>query len=125
QGDRLRMANMARSDDSRLVRLTLSSILHRLPLANRPAIAAALLAHAEDADDHNLPKLIWYGLAPLVDIAPESLVPLAAEGKLPLTREWITRAIAEEPSKNATAIDKLLLATLDKRESVRADIVRG
>src|SRR5207244_3405782 len=106
-----------------LVRLVLASTLQRIPLDNRKALAAALLSHEEDADDHNLPKLIWYGLSPLVDSDPESLVPLAANGKLPLTHEWIARAIAEEPVKNRGVLGGLLAAALDKDEGVRADIV--
>jgi putative membrane-bound dehydrogenase-like protein len=120
-----RFIEMAKADESGLVRLVLASTLQRIPPADRPQLAAALLSRAQDANDHNLPKLIWYGLASLVDTDPQSLVPLAAEGKLPLTREWITRALAEEPAKNAAAIDKLFLASLSKDESVRADIVRG
>jgi putative membrane-bound dehydrogenase-like protein len=116
---------MAKNDKSGLVRSVLASTLQRLPAADRPELASSLLSHAEDAHDHNLPKLIWYGLAPLVDLDPESLVPLAAEGKLPLTREWIARALAEEPAKNGEAIDKLLVASLGKDEGVRGDIVRG
>jgi putative membrane-bound dehydrogenase-like protein len=116
---------MAKNDNSGLVRLVLASTLQRIPPADRPALAAALLSHAEDATDHNLPKLIWYGLAPLADSNPESLVPLAANGKFPLTREWIARAIAEDPVKNRAVLGDLLATTLDKDESVRADIVRG
>ncbi|HMC11625.1 MAG TPA: c-type cytochrome [Pirellulaceae bacterium] len=117
--------DMAKSDESGLVRLVLASTLQRIPPSDRPTLAAALLSHAEDAADHNLPKLIWYGLAPLVDIDPQSLVPLAANGQLPLTREWITRALAEDPTKNAKAIEGLLFVSLNKNESVRADIVHG
>jgi putative membrane-bound dehydrogenase-like protein len=120
-----RLVEMARADQSGLVRLVLASTLQRLPTASRPALAAALLSHDEDANDHNLPKLIWYGLAPLIDSHPEWLVPLAANGKLPLTREWIARAIAEDPVKNASALEGLLAASLDKSEATRGDIARG
>jgi putative heme-binding domain-containing protein len=120
-----RFIEMAKSDRSGLVRLVLASTLQRIPPADRPTLAAALLSHAEDATDHNLPKLIWYGLSPLVDTNPESLVSLAANGKFPLTREWIARAIAEDPVKNRGVLGNLLAASLDKEESVRVDIVRG
>jgi putative heme-binding domain-containing protein len=116
---------MAKADKSSLVRLVLASTLQRIPPADRPALAAALLSHQEDTNDHNLPKLTWYGLSPLVDTNPESLIPLAANGKFPLTREWIARAIAEDPVKNRAVLGDLFAASLDKDESVRADIVRG
>jgi putative heme-binding domain-containing protein len=120
-----RLNSLARTGNSGLVRLVLASTLQRLPPAMRPELAAGLLSHTEDAADHNLPKLIWYGLTPLVETDPEPLVPLAAQGKLPLTREWIARALAEDPVRNAAVLDSLLRASLDANESVRADIVRG
>lgn len=107
------------------VRLVLASTLQRLPPSDRPALAAALLAHKEDANDHNLPKLIWYGLIPLVERDPAALVPLAVNGKLPLTREWIARALAENPAKNAEPLNELLATSLNQDAGVRADIVRG
>jgi putative membrane-bound dehydrogenase-like protein len=120
-----KLVGMATSDESGLVRLVLASTLQRIPLADRPALAAALLSHQEDAADHNLPKLIWYGLAPLIELDPEALVPLAADGKMPLTREWIARALAEEPVKNREPLEHLLAASLNNEDGVRIDIVRG
>lgn len=119
------LVQMARSEQSGLVRLALASVLQRLPVEQRSTMASGLLSHEDDANDHNLPKLIWYGLSPLVDSNPESLVPLAANGKFPLTREWMARAIAEDPVKNRAVLGDLFAASLDKEESVRADIVRG
>ncbi len=68
---------MAQEDPSGLVRLTLASTLQRLPVAQRPTLAAPLLAHKEDASDHNLPLLIWYGLIPVADADPSTLGRLA------------------------------------------------
>lgn len=130
----VRLLAMAKNETSSLVRLTLASILQRSPPNLRPELAAALLSHQQDAADHNLPKLIWYGLAnqseygnaplPLKYGSP-TLIPLAANGKFPLTREWIARSIAEDPVKNREVLGDLFAASLDREESVRADIVRG
>jgi putative heme-binding domain-containing protein len=120
-----RLASMAKDDPSGLVRLVFGSTIRRLPLESRPILAAALLSHDEDADDHNLPKLLWYGLAPLLEKNAELLVPLAAHSRLPLTREWIVRALAEDASKNAQVLGELLRRTTDQEEDVRADVVRG
>jgi putative membrane-bound dehydrogenase-like protein len=119
------LVQRAKQDSSGLVRQVLASTLQRLPLAERPALAAALLSRAEDAEDHNLPKLIWYGLSPVLASNPELLVPLATQGKLPLTRQWIARAIAEEPSKNSKALNQLLASATTTSEPMRADIARG
>lgn len=129
-----RLLAMAKNETSALVRLTLASALQRSPPNRRPQFAAALVSHHEDASDHNLPKLIWYGLSHLIEYGNEpqlakygvqSLVPLATNGKFPLTREWIARAIAEDPVKNRAVLGDLFAASLDKDESVRADILRG
>ena len=120
-----RFIEMAKSDESGLVRLVLASTLQRLPPADRRR-SPLPLSHAEDANDHNLPKLIWYGLAPLVDIDPAIARSARRQWQMPLTREWIARAMAEEPAKNRECTRPAARRqTLDKDESVRADIVRG
>lgn len=120
-----RLVELARNEQQGLIRLVLASALQRLPLDQRPALAAALLAHAEDASDHNLPTLVFYGLAPLVENHADLLVALAAEGQFPLTREWIARALAEDPAKNAEPIARLLTAISPASDSVKADVLRG
>ena len=122
-----RLPAMARDDSSGLVRLVLASTLQRLPPALRPELAAALASHEEDAEDHNLPKLLWYGLSPLAGDKErvKALVPIAAAGKFPLTRQWIAGAIAQDPTRNSAALDELLRQTTPQSESVRADVVRG
>lgn len=57
-----RFVQMARTDSSGLVRLALASTLQRMPLKDRPVLASALAARVEDANDHNLPRLVWFGL---------------------------------------------------------------
>jgi putative membrane-bound dehydrogenase-like protein len=120
-----RVTELAKGEQPGLMRLTLASILQRLPLEWRAEVAEALAAHGEDSDDHNLPKLLWYGLAPLAESNPAALVPIAAEGQLPLTREWIARTLAEDIQKNGRAVDRLLEATASQEPSVRADVLRG
>ena len=120
-----RLAELAKSEPQGPMRLVLASSLQRLPPAQRPALASALSSHAEDASDHNLPKMVFFGLAPLVESDPASLVPLAAEGQFPLTREWLARALAEDPAKNSAPLAQLLAAVTPASESVKADVLRG
>jgi len=84
----------AKTDTSGLVRLALASTLQRLPVSQRADLAAPLLARKEDASDHNLPLLIWYGLIPVADADPAALARLAAKSELPLTRKFIARRLA-------------------------------
>lgn len=120
-----RLQNLAASDPSGLVRLALTSTLQRIPLAERPALALAIASHEEFVADHNLPKLLWYGLAPFLEKDASALIPIAVQGKFPLTREWIARALAESPSKHALALEGLLREATPANETVRAAIVRG
>jgi putative heme-binding domain-containing protein len=117
---------MARDDKSGLVRLALSSLLQRLPIADRPTLAAALVSHAEDAQDHNLPFMIWYGLIPVGDQNPAALPAVAARCELPLTRKFIARRLAEDIEKNPAPLNDLLtLAAASKSSSLHGDILAG
>ena len=82
---------MANQDSSPVVRLYLASAMQRMSLENRWDIASGLITHAEDADDHNLPKLIWYGIEPLVPENPSRAMELAQASQLPLVTEYIAR----------------------------------
>jgi putative membrane-bound dehydrogenase-like protein len=120
-----KLVDLARRDDSGLVRLTLASALQRLPVKHRPALAAALLAREEDAADHNLPCMIWYGLIPVALDDPAALVPLAADAKIPAVRVWAARRLAEIQSTNPGPLDALLAAAAGKPEGVRREVVTG
>jgi putative membrane-bound dehydrogenase-like protein len=120
-----RFVRLAREDRSGLVRLVLASTLQRLPVTRRPALAAALLARAEDADDHNQPFLVWYGLLPVALQSPEALVPLAAEGRFPQVRQWIAHRFGDVVTRQPALIDALLKQTADKPEAVRRDVILG
>ncbi len=84
----------AKSDDSPIVRLFLASALQRLPLNQRWDLAGALLAHAEDAQDANLPLMIWYGIEPLVGEDKTRALKLIVKSKLPLVRQHLARRAA-------------------------------
>jgi putative membrane-bound dehydrogenase-like protein len=121
-----RFATMARDDKSGLVRLALSTILQRLPISDRPALAAELVAHSEDAQDHNLPYMLWYGLIPVGDQTPAALPKLAIACELPLTRKFITRRLAENIEKNPAPLNDLLtLASTSKSAALHDDILTG
>lgn len=105
------------------VRLTLASLLQRLPVAQRAPLAAALMSHAHDADDHNLPLLVWYGLMPL---PPDALVGLVADSTWPRTRRLIVRRLAEEIDTAPRAMEQLLAtAVAEQNGALAIDIVYG
>lgn len=116
---------LAKTEPSGLVRLALASSLQRLPVLQRGPLARSLLARAEDADDHNLPLLLWYGLIPVGDTAPETLGKLAGDCELPLTRKLIARRLGEDIEKNPAPLNDLLKLAVSKPESFQADVLSG
>ncbi len=116
---------LAKTDPSGLVRLALASTLQRLPVSQRVELATSLLARNEDANDHNLPLLIWYGLIPLADADPAGLAALAAKSGLPLTRRLIARRLAEDIEKNPAPLNDLLKVTATRPAAFQADVLNG
>ena len=84
-------ARLAKDDPSPVVRLYLASACQRLTVAERTPIVEALLAHAEDATDHNLPLMYWFAAEPMVAAGPAKGALLLGKAKIPILREYITR----------------------------------
>jgi putative membrane-bound dehydrogenase-like protein len=82
---------MAESESSPVVRLYLASALQRIPKAKTWDIASGLLSHAEDKDDHNIPKMIWFGVEPQVPEDPVKALQLASSSKIPMVAQFIAR----------------------------------
>jgi hypothetical protein len=89
-----KLVTLAAEDSSPVVRLYLASACQRMaPLFAWP-IVERLVAHAEDAEDHNLPLLIWYAAEPLVAQDRERAVALVAKCQIPKVRQFLARRIA-------------------------------
>jgi hypothetical protein len=89
-----RLTKQASQEKAAPVRLSLTSALQKLDLTQRWALAEALAAHAEDAEDANLPLLLWYGIEPLVPANPARAAELLSKCRIPLVRKYIARRIA-------------------------------
>jgi putative membrane-bound dehydrogenase-like protein len=87
-------ARLAANDPSPVVRLYLASALQRIEVGKRWDILQGLVAHEEDAADHNLPCMYWYALEPLVGVDKVKALRLASEGKVPMLREFVARKMA-------------------------------
>ncbi|WP_435008433.1 PVC-type heme-binding CxxCH protein [Tundrisphaera lichenicola] len=105
----VRLPELAASDPSPIVRLELASALQRIPLEKRWPILEALVAHSEDADDHNLPLMYWFAAEPLAAADPGRALKLAAGSKLSNLLPFTVRRIASigTPEALATLIDFL------------------
>ncbi|TDE17319.1 PVC-type heme-binding CxxCH protein [Dyadobacter psychrotolerans] len=101
-------AKMAVTDPSPVVRLYLASALQRLDDISKWNIAKGLVAHAEDAGDHNLPKMIWFGIEPLVKENPYKALELAQTSKIPMVAQFIARRVvdAEQTALLVTTIGR-------------------
>jgi putative membrane-bound dehydrogenase-like protein len=104
-----RLEDLAQADSSPVVRRYLASLLQRLTVSDRLGIARALASHAEDAEDHNQPLLLWYGVEPIVPAAAKETIEIAAHAKIPLLREFIARRAVQSGAFPAPLAEALRL----------------
>ena len=116
---RARLEKMARREASPVVRKYLAAALQRLAPEDRMVLAAILLGHADDADDHNIPTLIWLGVEPLVPERPEEAMRLAGISRMPLITQSIARRLVD-----ADALEELARG-LRTMPGARRDLLVG
>ena len=87
-------AALAKDDPSPVVRLYLASAMQRTPVQKRWDVLTNLLAHGEDANDHNLPLLYWYAAEAAVGADPARGIKLLTESEIPRVRQFIARRVA-------------------------------
>ena len=121
------LVELAATDESGLVRLALASSLQRISVFQRLRLAEPLVAREVDADDHNLPLLIWYGLMSAHDAGDSNWVAkLAVKCRIPTIRKFIARRFAEEIDERPVPINDLITAVAASRSaSFEADILVG
>lgn len=121
---------MAKEDSSPVVRLYLASAMQRIKTSDKWIIAENLVQHAEDANDHNLPKLIWYSIEPLMAENPDKFLALTNSSKIPLVTQYIARRAVDGDQleklvaligKGGTNTDNLLTGMLAGMEG-RTDL---
>lgn len=87
-------ARLAKGDPSPVVRLYVAAAMQRTPPQKRWDVLAALAAHGEDVDDHNLPLMYWYAMEASIGADPSRGIKLMAESKIPKLRQFIARRVA-------------------------------
>ena len=118
-----RFAELAKTDPSPKVRLSLASALQRLPLEDRWAIARPLASHQADASDRALPLMYWYGIEPLVSIDQKRSLALAGGCRIPTVRRYVARrAVEADPMAGLAAI---FSATKAADDAACADLLVG
>ncbi len=86
-------AELAKSDPSPVVRLYLAAALQRIEHDQRWPILTNLAQHSEDADDNNIPRMLWFALEPMVPLQPDKSLDLVTKGKLTNLQEHVARRL--------------------------------
>jgi putative heme-binding domain-containing protein len=93
--------------------------LQRVDKESAWKLATGLASHGEDADDHNLPNMIWFGFEPLVAADPARALAMAATAHIPLLAEYTARRTVDADATDA------LIAALNKKPATRANMLKG
>ncbi|WP_044300410.1 c-type cytochrome, partial [Rhodopirellula sallentina] len=104
------------AEDSALIRLTLASTLQRLPIDQRTAAAIKLLqlSGTQDINDHNIPKMMWYGVMSRAQTHPDEMVAVASASQVPELTMYLSRSIAEQVETSPNAFNGLIETALLK-----------
>ncbi len=117
------LPRLATREPSARVRLALASALQQVPLEARGGLASALVERAEDAHDHNIPLMLWYGIEPLASAEDETFDRLLLDVRIPLVQRLGARRLAEDIDSQPERLDALLVAiarggSLESRRAV-------
>jgi putative membrane-bound dehydrogenase-like protein len=91
---------MAKEESSAVVRLYLSAALQRMTLDKRWNLAANLIKHGEDEQDHNIPKMLWYGIEPLIAKDAKRALEMASLGELSMIKKFAARRAVDAEATN-------------------------
>lgn len=83
--------SMAQHDRSPVVRLYLAAALQRIANDDKWTIAINLIQRNEDGQDHNLPKMIWYGIESLITENPSRFLALGGVSRIPMVTQYVAR----------------------------------
>ncbi len=127
-----KMQTMAISEPSAVVRLYLAAAIQRIPTNFALNIAQTLSSRSIDITDHNIPKMIWFGLEPYVVNNLEAAKNIMKTSTIPLITNYIARRFLDanqteiaikgltETSKNTKAILEGINDALDGRYDLKA-----
>jgi hypothetical protein len=99
-----RFARLARQDRSPMVRLYLASALQRIPAGRRWEVLEELAAHEEDAEDHNLPLMVWYAAEPLAEVDMVRALELAGGSRLPRIFSFMVQRVGAIGTQDALRV---------------------
>jgi putative membrane-bound dehydrogenase-like protein len=110
---------MAKNDPSPTVRLYMAAALQRIPHNWKWELAEGLMSRAEDREDHNIPKMIWFGISDLIEKDAERFLELAHQSKIPLLTRYVARRAVDGDQL------KDLVHTIQKAEANKVLLLEG
>lgn len=122
-----RFAEMAREDESALVRLNLVSVMQRVPPERRWDVLEELAQKNGDAGDQNLPLMFWYAAEPLAETDMNRILELAESSELPDILTYTIRRVAAIGTDEAiTVLERFRnrIDSHDHRHIIAAEIER-
>ena len=120
-----RCLELAQTDQSAVVRRELASALQRSAPAQRLHILAALAQHTADADDPQIPVLLWMALAPTLAEQPAAGLELVLQGHSPKLTQWCIEHLALLGANATDALARAALANAALQASVLAAFERA
>lgn len=124
-----KLLTLAKHESSSLVRLYLASALQRMPIQDGWALAEALLSggNAKEADDPNLPLVIWYGIERLIASNPEKGMLLVNSARIPLLRRYISRRVLDDAilRKGKADLEAWVVVLKNANEASQFDVLLG
>jgi putative membrane-bound dehydrogenase-like protein len=124
--DAIQMLHQASTgENTARIRLALASAAQKLSTSSRVEILRPLLRNAIDANDHNLPLMLWYACAPIAKSDPEGLIGLLGECEIPTVCRCIARRASEEIERQPDLVNSLLAVAASKSTSFQVDILLG
>ncbi|MDR3403522.1 MAG: DUF1080 domain-containing protein [Chthoniobacter sp.] len=105
------LLNLAKNDPSPTVRLAIASALPALDASQIWALSTALAAHGEDKDDRFLPRMIWFGFAPVVAQDFTGALAMADQTPLPSLADSIHWFVARQPQGRELLLKQLAAQT--------------
>lgn len=113
------LVNMSNHDPSAVVRLYLAAALQRVDEPTRWLITSGLISQAGDVEDHNIPRMIWYGMEGQVAKDPLKAITMAGACKVPMIAEFTARRLVD-----ANALSDLV-AALGRQPAQRTAMLNG
>ena len=101
---------LAKTEKSSIVRLYLASALQKLAYEDRWELAGILSQHSADADDQNLPLMVWFGVKDAVAANPKAGISWLNSCGFEKLHRFTARVIGEtaaSPENLAALLDRL------------------